>query len=49
MPKKSTKAPKSPDKLAKTRKPVSGVALSENELGQAAGGLINKVKLDYLK
>ena len=46
MPKKSTKSPKSPDKLAKTKKP-SGVALTESELGQAAGGVGKKVKIDF--
>ena len=47
MPKKSTNPPKSPDKLAKTGKPASGVALTESELGQATGG--RTVKIDFIK
>ena len=45
MPKKTAK-PKSPDKLAKTGK-KSGVQLSEADLGQVQGGLIQK--FDTLK
>jgi carbamoylphosphate synthase small subunit len=47
VPKKTAKTTKSPDKLAKTKKPASGVALTERELGQASGGAALKVKFDY--
>ena len=45
MTKKAAK-PKSPDKLAKTDK-KSGVELTESELGQAHGGLIQKAGDTY--
>ena len=45
MSKKSGKA-KSPSKLAKTGK-TSGVALTESQLGQAQGGLTQKIGFKY--